>query len=513
MQRAPQPKLAAATRALSKPGPGTRRTGSCGGCCAGRCSRVQPAAQRLAPSCPSGIGARHGSAQPAQRTAAAELGAQPGVAPAHHGGAPHTVRVGPARAWRTPTCVIEPAPARPHPCLWPQRGLQRAGGRPPPRRPRAGVLPHARLCVRAQARRRGAHAGLPAALPVAMRRRHRAGGPAGARRAGRGGARAAAWRWWAGGVAASPAPVAARRSSRTPSQNHRKTLNAPVAALRSSRTRGGAPRWAARPPWPSRPASRPGSWRVGRGAGGPAAAHGARVGGRLRLRAHARGPTRRRGGPGGAAGPFAAACLGGAGCGLAVGRVGARRVAAPQQRRGRVRGRGRGRRPTAIGACPRRAQWRAGWPAARPRGFVLHRWPGLLPGRLPVAHAHAPPRGRERGRGGAGRGGAGLSARRLGRWAWARGVTLRGCLRVWLRAQGPQADGVVWALASLHHLVGYHVRAAKAMMHGRMRRRVGLMAQQLAAVRAASAMAAAVPSQPFGPWQATQGEVAACTPT
>ncbi|KXZ52667.1 ARPC2 protein [Gonium pectorale] len=44
---------------------------------------------------------------------------------------------------------------------------------------------------------------------------------------------------------------------------------------------------------------------------------------------------------------------------------------------------------------------------------------------------------------------------------------------------GPQVEGVVWSMATLHQFVAYHVKATKAMMHSRMRRRVASMVELL----------------------------------
>ncbi|GFR45830.1 hypothetical protein Agub_g7194, partial [Astrephomene gubernaculifera] len=57
---------------------------------------------------------------------------------------------------------------------------------------------------------------------------------------------------------------------------------------------------------------------------------------------------------------------------------------------------------------------------------------------------------------------------------------------------GPQMEGVVWSLATLHQFIAYHVKATKAMMHSRMRRRVAAMTDLLgAATPLAGATAAA----------------------
>ncbi|PNH07038.1 hypothetical protein TSOC_006552, partial [Tetrabaena socialis] len=46
---------------------------------------------------------------------------------------------------------------------------------------------------------------------------------------------------------------------------------------------------------------------------------------------------------------------------------------------------------------------------------------------------------------------------------------------------GPQMEGVVWSMATLHQFVAYHVKASKALMHTRMRRRVESMTALLTA--------------------------------
>ncbi|KAG2426423.1 hypothetical protein HYH02_014782 [Chlamydomonas schloesseri] len=56
---------------------------------------------------------------------------------------------------------------------------------------------------------------------------------------------------------------------------------------------------------------------------------------------------------------------------------------------------------------------------------------------------------------------------------------------------GPQMEGVVWSMACLHAFVAYHVKACKAMMHSRMRRRVASMCDLLGGPAAAAAAAAA----------------------
>ncbi|GLI66878.1 hypothetical protein VaNZ11_010875, partial [Volvox africanus] len=56
---------------------------------------------------------------------------------------------------------------------------------------------------------------------------------------------------------------------------------------------------------------------------------------------------------------------------------------------------------------------------------------------------------------------------------------------------GPQMEAVVWSMATLHHFVAYHVKAAKTMMHVRMRRRVMSMIELLQEGEGSAAAAAA----------------------
>ncbi|GLC62418.1 hypothetical protein PLESTB_001897300 [Pleodorina starrii] len=57
---------------------------------------------------------------------------------------------------------------------------------------------------------------------------------------------------------------------------------------------------------------------------------------------------------------------------------------------------------------------------------------------------------------------------------------------------GPQMEGVVWSMATLHQFVAFHVKATKAMMHTRMRRRVMAMIELLGAGGGGGAGAMAV---------------------